>query len=232
MRRYAAGGIALDEPTDLPDGTSVELMLTEDAFKGRGIAASELITPWWSDTRPRAAPWGGAHTARRSQTHSRRHSSRRSLRRYANCTPLTTRSQSSASPWPPAVVTTAVASQRRHQVGREHPVHPLLVDDRRRGDGDDENGSPSAVTLPRELLDDNATRTWHEIKGIGSIGRTKGGTVIARVGFFGQGKYSRANTGTLTETMIRHRGSSSPLVHPWLPGDDRIARTPAEKPRK
>ena len=38
MRTFYAtargGRLTLDEPTDLPDGTSVELMLTEDAFNG------------------------------------------------------------------------------------------------------------------------------------------------------------------------------------------------------
>lgn len=64
---------------------------------------------------------------------------------------------------------------------------------------------------------DGVKRLWHELKDIGALGRTSSGAVVARVGFFGQGKYKRANTSVLAATMIKYRGSPSPLSHPWPP---------------
>lgn len=59
------------------------------------------------------------------------------------------------------------------------------------------------------------TRVWHDLDGIGTIGHAGTGTVIARVGFFGHGKYKRRNTDKLAAAMIAHRGASSPLAHAW-----------------
>jgi hypothetical protein len=64
---------------------------------------------------------------------------------------------------------------------------------------------------------DRVRADWHEVAGVGSVGKTAAGTVVARVGFFGQGQYNRGHTGPLIAAMIKHRGASTPLPHPWPP---------------
>ena len=98
--------------------------------------------------------------------------------------------------------------------------------------GDDAGERVCELFAIKESRFESVTRVWHELDGIGTIGRTSEGTVIARIAFFGQGKYKRESTGTLAATMIAHRGAPSPLTHPWPPTKNDGARTASAKCRK